>query len=122
MSSMSSGDAGAPAPKTRLIQPLGARVLVRLTPDPDRSPSGLFLPQGVKERHHEACYAQVVEVARDRLATEQVGDNVSGIPLGVYVLFPKEAGLAIPWDDQLRVVATQDVVAVVEELSPKGLH
>lgn len=100
----------------RLIQPLGPRVLVRLEEDGDRTSSGLYLPQGVQERHQIAHYAQVIEVARDALATEAVGENVSGIPLGVYVLFPKAAGLPVPWDDKLRLVNTAEIVAIVEEV------
>ena len=102
--------------KQKLIQPLGPRVLVRLVEDADRTPSGLFLPQGVQERHQVAHYGQVIEVARDTLATEAVGENVSGVPLGVYVLFPKNAGLPVPWDDTLRLVNTCEIVAVVEEV------
>ena len=104
------------------IQPLGPRILVRLVADSDRSPSGLYLPQGVKEKHQDACYAKVVEVARDTVATEDIGENVSGVPLGVHVLFPKNLGLSVPWDDQLRIVNTQDVVAIVEEIDMKDAH
>ena len=108
--------------KTRHIQPLGPRVLVRLEDNEDRTPSGLYLPQGVQEEHQDALYAQVIEVARDALATEDLGENVSGIPLGVYVLFPKEAGLAVPWDNRLRLVKTIDIVAVIEEFNFEGQH
>lgn len=108
--------------KTRHIQPLGPRVLVRIEESEDRTPSGLYLPQGVQEQQQEAIYAQVIEVARDALATEEVGENVSGIPLGVYVLFPKEAGLAVPWDNRLRLVKTMDIVAVIEEFNLEGQH
>ena len=103
-------------PKVRLIQPLGPRVLVRLEEEADRTESGLFLPQGVKERHEFAHYARVIEVARDTLATEEVGENVSGVPLGVHVLFPKHAGIPVPWDESLRLVKTSEIVAIVEEV------
>ena len=72
----------SPKKVKRLIQPLGPRVLVRLVPESDRSESGLYLPQGVKERHQSSCYAQVIEVARDTLATEGIGENVTGVPVG----------------------------------------
>ena len=106
----------------RHIQPLGPRVLVKLEENEERTPSGLYLPQGVQERHQSAIYAQVIEVARDSLATEELGENVSGIPLGVYVLFPKKAGLPVPWDESLRLVKTADIVAVVEEIEIEGQH
>ena len=108
--------------KTRHIQPLGPRVLVKLEENAERTPSGLYLPQGIQERHQVALYAQVIEVARDSLATEDLGDNVSGIPLGVFVLFPKEAGLPVPWDESLRLVKTGDIVAVIEEIDFEGKH
>lgn len=109
-------------PQTRHIQPLGPRVLVRIEEEEDRTSSGLFLPQGVQAKHQEACYAQVIEVARDTLATDEIGENVSGVPLGVYVLFAKGAGLAVPWDDQLRLVKTSDIVAIIEDFDEGGLH
>jgi co-chaperonin GroES (HSP10) len=109
------------AKRERIIQPLGPRVLVRLEEDAERTPSGLFLPQGVQERHQVAHYAQVIEVARDALATEAIGENVSGVPLGVYVLFPKHAGLPVPWDDTLRLVNTAEIVAIVEEVDAQNL-
>ena len=112
----------SPKKVKRLIQPLGPRILVRLVPEAERSDSGLYLPQGVKERHQSSCYAQVIEVARDTLATEGIGENVTGVPVGVYVLFDKRSGLTVPWDDQLRVVATGDIVAVVEELNLDEAH
>ena len=106
----------------RHIQPLGPRVLVRLEESAEQTPSGLYLPHGVQERHQSALYAQVIEVARDSLATEELGENVSGVPLGVYILFPKEAGLPVPWDEALRLVKTMDIVAVVEEIEIEGQH
>lgn len=108
--------------ETRHIQPLGPRVLVRLEENADQTASGLYLPQGVQSKHQEACYAQVIEVARDALATDEIGENVSGIPLGVFVLFHKDAGLTVPWDDRLRLVKTSEIVAIIEEIDIEGLH
>ena len=107
---------------TRILQPLGPRVLVRICEGETRSAGGLLLPQGVQEQHNEALYAKVIEVARDALSSEEVGENVSGIPIGVFVLFSKHAGLTVPWDDKLRLVDTKEIVAIVEEFEYEGAH
>lgn len=122
-----------PAPRfTRHIQPLGPRVLVRIVKHPDRSEAGLFLPQGVKESHAAALLAEVVEVARtkprgetnaigetdddddDDDAEPDLGTNVSGVPLGANVLFEKDRGIAVPWDDSLRLLEVRHVLAIVD--------
>jgi co-chaperonin GroES (HSP10) len=107
--------------KIRHVQPLGPRVLVRLSENADRSPGGLFLPQGVKESYQEANYAQVIEVARAK-SDDDLGENVSGIPLHSWVLFPKECGLTLPWDDRIRLVNTKDIMAIVEEIDAQEIH
>lgn len=107
----------------RHIKPLGPRILVRIIKDNDRSPSGLYLPDGVKESHDEACYGKVVEVARtteDEATT--LGENVSGIPVNANILFPKSQGLAVPWDDNLRLLEVKHVYAIIEEVKPDQLQ
>ena len=105
-------------PPIRYIKPLGPRVLVRITKLDDRTDSGLYLPDGVKEEHDEALYGQVMEVARTELDPDarSLGENVSGVPLGAYVLFPKKEGLRVPWDEDLRLLEVKCVYAVVEEV------
>ncbi|MBU0551622.1 co-chaperone GroES [Myxococcota bacterium] len=109
---------------TRYIQPLGPRVLVRIIQLEDRSSGGLYLPQGAKEDHQEALYGEVIEVARASASAEapSLGENVSGVPLGAFVLFPKEEGLTVPWDDKLRLLHVSQVYAVVEEVEPGELQ
>jgi co-chaperonin GroES (HSP10) len=104
--------------------PLGPRVLARLLPGDARTSSGLYLPQGAKEDRAEVAYAEVVEVARANPDDEDegFGANVSGVPLGSRILFVKKNGLAVPWDDHLRVVEVKDVIAVVEELELDEAH
>jgi co-chaperonin GroES (HSP10) len=105
--------------RIRHIKPLGPRILIKLVKLEERSAAGLYLPEGVKEEHDEACYGQVVEVARAESGDEPtLGENVSGVPMGAFVLFPKNVGLAVPWDDTLRLLAVKNVVAVVEEVEP----
>jgi len=86
----------------RLILPLGLRVLVKVLKEDDRTDTGLYLPEGAKERHDEALYGEVIEVARDKPTTEERAENVSGVPHGSRVLFKKSAGVRVPWDDNRR--------------------
>ncbi len=101
-------------------------MLIRLLKDEDRHDSGLYLPQGAKEAHQEAFYGEVVEVARatDTVIEEQksFGVNVSGVPCGARVLFRKDAGVATPWDDTLRVLDVKDILATVTEVEPESIQ
>ena len=119
-----------PRKVSRHIQPLGPRVLVRLVKTPDRSESGLYLPAGAKESHSEALLAEVVEVARTQSQTAYIsddddddddrpglGENVSGIPVGAQVLFAKDQGVTVPWDDSLRLLSVRHVLAIVDIIS-----
>ncbi|MFO0635637.1 MAG: co-chaperone GroES family protein [Nannocystaceae bacterium] len=123
---------------SRHIQPLGPRVLVRIVKHPDRSEAGLFLPQGVKDNHAAALLGEVVEVARTMPTTEapddddldadaraeiraelraDLGKNVSGVPMGANVLFEKDRGVSVPWDDSLRILEVRHVLAIVDIIS-----
>lgn len=109
--------------KSRHVKPLGPRVLVRLEPGDDRSSGGLFLPPGAKDAVTRAAYGTVVEVARAEEEDEDgFGRNVSGVPEGAKVLFPKDEGLPVPWDDMLRVVEVKHLFALVEEIDPAEVH
>jgi co-chaperonin GroES (HSP10) len=112
-----------PTKTIRYIKPLGMRVLVRILRPEERSTAGLYLPQGVKEHHDEALYGEVVEVARAEQSDEpSLGQNVSGVPMGAFVLFPKKEGLRVPWDDNLRLLDVKAVYALVEEVEPEALQ
>ena len=106
----------------RLILPLGMRVLVQIIRDEERTDAGLYLPAGAKEAQDEALYGKVIEVARDRPTTDVATENVSGVPHGAHVLFRKEAGVRVPWDDRLRVIDVKDVLATVEEVREDEAH
>lgn len=119
---------------SRHIQPLGPRVLVRVVPSPDRSETGLYLPQGLKDEHSAALLGEVIEVARtlprdgtlddddddldddddDDAPRADLGANVSGVPLGAHVLFPKDRGTPVPWDETLRLLEVRHVLAIVD--------
>jgi co-chaperonin GroES (HSP10) len=109
---------------TRVIEPLGPRVLVRIIPPDQRSSSGLYLPAGVEDKGTDAMYGEVLAVARAApLEQDQFeGKNVSGIPDRARILFAPESGFRVPWDDSLRLVETKSVLAVVEEIKPEQAH
>lgn len=101
----------------RRISPLGFRVLVRVEPEDSVSDGGILLPEGTKEKMSEAVLATVIEVAS---ATDQdtfEETNVSGIPMGAMVLIQKDTGVKIPWDDKNRIIESQDVLAIVDEVA-----
>lgn len=130
-------DRAPPGRVSRHIQPLGPRVLVRLIKSPDRSESGLFLPAGAKDSHSEALLAEVVEVARtmpkpgyvhdiddddDDDYKADLGENVSGIPVGAQVLFAKDQGITVPWDETLRVLGVRHILAIVDIITGDKLQ
>lgn len=108
--------------KHRLILPLGPRILVSVIKEEDVTDSGLYLPQGAKEAQGEALYGEVIEVARDKPTTDDPSENVSGVPHGSRVLFKKDAGTRVPWDERLRLLEVKDVLATVEELLDEEAH
>lgn len=128
-------DPDRPRKVSRHIQPLGPRVLVRLIKSPDRSESGLYLPAGAKDSHSEALLAEVVEVARtmpraayiddgedDDEARPGLGENVSGIPVGAQVLFARDQGVSVPWDESLRLLSVRHVLAIVDIIPEDNLQ
>ena len=120
--SLVTSDPSVPAKPHRLILPLGLRVLVQLIPIEERTDAGLYLPAGAKEAQDDALYGKVIEVARDRPTTDEATENVSGVPHGAHVLFRKEAGVRVPWDDRLRIIDVKDVLATVEEVRSDEAH
>ena len=98
------------------------RVLVKVIKEVDRSEGGLYLPEGAKEQSQEAIYGEVIEVARDKPTTEEMAENVSGVPSNSKVLFSKESGVRVPWDDTLRLLDVKDILATVEEHSGDEAH
>ena len=111
-----------PAKRHRLILPLGMRVLVEMIRLEERTDGGLYLPAGAKEAGDDALYGKVIEVARDRPTSDDVTENVSGVPHGAHVLFRKDAGVRVPWDDRLRLIDVKDILATVEEVTVDEAH
>jgi co-chaperonin GroES (HSP10) len=104
------------ARRIRKIHPLGPRVVVRLSPDTNVTDSGLYLPEGAKQASEESVLATVIEVA-SALDNNEEETNVSGIPLGATVLIPKACGIRVPWDDDLRIIDTREILGLVDEIS-----
>jgi hypothetical protein len=46
-----------------------------------------------------------------------LGKNVSGVPLGANVLFEKDRGVMVPWDETLRVIEVRHILAIVDIIS-----
>ncbi|MBP9839302.1 MAG: co-chaperone GroES [Proteobacteria bacterium] len=97
------------------MNPLGMRVVVRIAPDTNVTEGGLYLPEGAKQNMQESLLCEVVEVASAIDSETEEETNISGIPSGSMVLIPKKAGISVPWDDQLRIVDTKEVLAIVVE-------
>lgn len=100
----------------RKVNPLGLRVLVQIRKSAETSEGGLYLPEGSKDRMSESLLAQVIEVASATDIDTDEEANISGIPQGALVLIPKEAGVRVPWDESLRIIDTEDVLAMVTEV------
>jgi co-chaperonin GroES (HSP10) len=96
------------------INPMGMRVLVRIIKDQNVTEGGLYLPEGAKASMAESVLGEVIEVASAIDDQTEEETNVSGIPLGAQILIPKKAGIKVPWNDDLRIVETKDVLATVE--------
>ena len=113
----SSRGASSGGKRLRRVNPLGMRVLVRIIKDGNQTEAGLYLPPGAKESTQESLLGEVLEVASaiDEDTDEEA--NISGIPLGALVLIPRNAGVKVPWDDELRIVDTKEVLAVVNEVA-----
>jgi len=101
----------------RRLHPLGFRVVAKIVKDDNVTESGLYLPEGAKEAMQESVLAQVIEVASTMDSRTEEETNVSGIPLGTLVLIPKNQGIKVPWDDELRIIDTREILALVDEIT-----
>lgn len=102
--------------RMRRVHPLGLRVVARIVRNANVTEGGLYLPEGAKEALQESVLAEVIEVASAVDSRTEEETNVSGIPLGAKVLIPKSAGVKVPWDEELRIIDTRDILALVDEI------
>ncbi len=98
------------------VNPLGMRILVKVPEDSNQTDGGLYLPEGAKDAMAESLVVEVIAVASAVDSSTDEETNVSGIPQGSKVLISKRAGIKVPWDDDLRIVDTKDVLAIVETI------
>ena len=101
----------------RKVSPLGYRVLVRLEKDSNQTDGGLYLPEGAKNSMSQSLLAKVIEVASAHDEDEDDETNISGIPRDATVLIPKMAGVKVPWDENLRIVESKEILAIVNEIA-----
>ena len=100
----------------RKISPLGMRVVVRIRKEETRTDTGLYLPEGARQMMHDGILGEVIEVASAVDMDSDEEANISGVPQGSVVLIRRDAGVRIPWDEELRIVETKDVLAIVHEV------
>ncbi len=100
----------------RSIHPLGMRVVVKIRKEVNQTETGLYLPEGAKQAKQESILGEVLEVASAIDSDTEEEHNISGIPEGALVLIARDAGTVVPWDEDLRIVETKEVLAIVNEI------
>ena len=86
------------------LQPLGARVLVKITPEETTTKSGLVLPDTAKEKPQRG---EVVAVGDD--------EEMINVAVGDKVLFPKYTGTEFKIEDEdYLVIESGDLLAKVK--------
>ena len=86
------------------LQPHGARVLVKLTPEETTTKSGLVLPDTAKEKPQRG---EVVAVGDD--------EEMINVAVGDKVLFPKYTGTEFKIEDEdYLVIESGDLLAIVK--------
>jgi chaperonin GroES len=86
------------------LQPLGARVLVKITPEETTTKSGLVLPDTAKEKPQRG---EVVAVGDD--------DEMINVKVGDKVLFPKYTGTEFKIEDEdYLVIESGDLLAKIK--------
>lgn len=86
------------------LQPLGARVLVKITPEEQMTKSGLVLPDTAREKPQRG---EVVAIGDD--------DEMINVKVGDKVLFPKYTGTEFKIEDEdYLVIVSGDLLAIVK--------
>jgi chaperonin GroES len=84
------------------INPLGERVLVKISAVEQRTTSGLFIPQTAQEKVHNG-----IVIERGDIRTIETGDKV---------IYDKYAGTPIKIDDENHlIIDIKDIIAMIEE-------
>ena len=86
------------------LQPLGARVLVKITPEETTTKSGLVLPDTAKEKPQRG---EVVAIGDD--------EEMINVRVGDTVLFPEYTGTEFKIEDEdYLVIESGDLLAIVK--------
>lgn len=86
------------------LQPLGARVLVKITPEETTTKSGLVLPDTAKEKPQRG---EVTAIGDDK--------DMINVKVGDTVLFPKYTGTEFKIEDEdYLVIESADLLAIVK--------
>jgi chaperonin GroES len=104
-------DKPAPAPSTKRLKPLGARVVIKPLQREEMTKSGIVLPDTAKEKPQEG---KIVAVGPGGL--DKNGNKIEmTLKVGDKVLYQKYAGTEFKIDDEEHLVMHQDdVLALVE--------
>ena len=86
------------------LQPLGARVLVKIMPEETTTKSGLVLPDTAKEKPQRG---EVVAIGED--------EEMINVKVGDVVLFPKYTGTEFKIEDEdYLVIESADLLAIAK--------
>ena len=94
-----------------MIRPLGDRIVVKPTPNEEKTKSGIVLPDTAKEKPQEG---EVVAVGSGKLL--ETGQRVPiDLKTGDKILFSKYAGNDVKIDDvEYLIMRESDVLGVIE--------
>ena len=85
------------------IVPKGVKIVIKTEVSPDKTESGLYIPDSAKDRPN---MAEVV----------MVGPKVTGVKKGEKILFSKYAGTKFEFDDKEYLLINEvDVIAEIKE-------
>ena len=94
----------------RKLQPLGDRIVVKAAEQESQTKSGLFIPDGAKERPQEGS---VLAVGPGRMTDEGKRIDME-IAVGDTVVYSKFAGTEFTEDgDELLILTERDILAKV---------
>ncbi|MFQ5597105.1 MAG: co-chaperone GroES [Nitrospiria bacterium] len=93
--------AGATATSVK-FRPLKERVFVSYSEEPDKTSSGLYIPDAAKEKPQKG-------------KVEAIGNDVKDVKVGETILFDKYSGSKINLDNQeYLILKEEDILGVVE--------
>lgn len=98
-----------PAPKKRILQPVGPRVLVKRVEAEEKSPGGIILPENAKEKPLEGIVAAVGEGRK----TEDGKLIPMSLETGDRVLFSPYGGQEVKIDGEVFTVLDEGHIIAI---------